>query len=182
VSQIENAQKREFQGRLDRIQSTRAMLLLNLNLNLMKPRLDPIEEASLHLAKNAIYPLSLIGAFLLGMFSVVLGQFVRVNLIGVGQPDELWLGIADLIMATMIIFSIKSMFHLPLKELVTAQTFGIILMFSTLHNLVLLAPFPFAILMSPEWVQGIQDAAHLGTLRIGTMEIPFMGLSGGPKV
>lgn len=180
MSQVEDYQKKEFQGRLDRIQSTRAMFLLNLNR--MQPILDPIEEASLHFAKNAVYPLSLIGAFLLGMLSVVIGQFVRVNLIGVGQPDQLWLAVADLIMATMIIFSIKSMFHLPFKELVTAQTLGIVIMFMTLHNLVLLAPFPFAILMSPEWVQAIQDSCHFGTLRLGTVEIPLIGLIGSPKV
>jgi hypothetical protein len=179
MSQVEDYQKREFQGRLDRIQSTQSMLMLNLNR--LQPNLDPIEEASLHFAKNAIYPLSLIGAFLLGMLSVLIGQFVRVNLIGVGQPDQLWLAVADLIMATMIIFSIKSMFHLPLKELVFSQTIGVVLMFLTLHNFVLLAPFPFAVLMSPEWVQLIQDGTHLGTLRLGTVEIPLIGLSGSPK-
>ncbi len=170
MNHSEDYQKREFQGRLDRIQTSRSSVLLDLLR--LEPGLDPIEQASLQFAKNSIYPLSLIGAFLLGMLSVVIGQFVRVNLIGVGQPDQLWLAVADLIMATMIIFSIKSMFHLPLKELVTAQTLGIVLMFLVLHNFVHLAPFPFAVLMSPEWVDGVISSSHIGTLRLGTVEIP----------
>ena len=177
MRQYEDYQKQEFQGRLDRIQSSRTLFLNNLQS--VSPNLDPIEEASLQLAKNSIYPLSLIGAFLLGMLSVLIGQFVRVNLIGAGHQDQLWLAVADLVMATMIIFSVKNMFHLPIKELIPAQTVGVMLMFITLHNFVLLAPFPFAILMSPEWVQSIQDGTHLGTLRVGTMELPFTSLFGG---
>ena len=180
MSQYEDFQKREFKGRLDRIQSSRAML--SLNIERMKPNLDPLEEASLHLAKNAVYPLSLIGAFLLGMLSVVIGQFVRVNLIGVGQPEQLWLGVADLVMASMIIFSIRNMFHLPIRELMFAQTVGIVLMFVTLHNFVLLAPFPFAILMSPEWVQSIQDNMHLGTVQLLFWEVPVIPTSGSTPV
>lgn len=175
MNQLEDHQHREFRGRLDRIQTTRSADLVDLLR--MEPKLDPIEQASLHFARNSIYPLSILGAFILGMLSVVIGQFVRINLIGIGQPDQLWLAVADLVMATMIIFSIKNMFHLPLKELVTAQTIGIVLMFLTLHNFVHLAPFPFAILMSPEWVDGIVNQSHLGTLRLGSVEIPIMDMS-----
>lgn len=174
MSQIESYQKQEFQKRVERIQDAHSMLLTEMAR--MKPQLAPVEEASLKFMRNAVYPFSIIGAFSLGMFSVLVGQFVRVNLIGSGNTEVLWMAVLDLIMATMIIFSIRNMFRLSIKELMTAQTIGIVVMFLCLHNFVHIAPFPFALLMSPEWVEMITTESNFGTLRMGSFEIPVSSL------
>ncbi|MEP5759682.1 MAG: hypothetical protein ABJ327_10355 [Litoreibacter sp.] len=174
VNISDSYQKQEFQERVERIQDTHAHLMQEMAR--MKPQLTPVEEMSLKYARNAGYPLSIIGAFALGMLSVLVGQFVRVNLVGLGNQDNLWLALADLAMASMIIFSVRNMFRLPIKELLTAQTIGITVMFLCLHNFVHVAPFPFAVLMSPEWVDAIRMDTHFGSIRLGTFEIPVSRL------
>lgn len=172
---VDGEQKERFAERLARIDSGSSYVAPGLVYTLKGAKNRPVHLTGTTV-QNARYPLSLAGAFVLGLVAVLIGQFVRVSLIGFGEQDHtsLFVASADLLMASAIIFALKNLFHMPTKELLMAQTVGMILMFVLMHNLVHLAPFPFELLFSKEWVEMIEDTTGLWTIRLGTIDVPLI--------
>lgn len=108
---------------------------------------------------NILYPMSIIGAFLVGVFAVFLTRFIRFHMMGgelTGENADLWM-IVDGVIAVGIVIALRSVFRFGGKALETAKTVGIIAMILTMHNFVHIVPGFFGAVFSPEWAQQIID-------------------------
>lgn len=119
-------------------------------------------------ARNTLYPLSLIGAFGLGLLAVALGSYARFQLMA-GQDA---LEDADLEMAISgviglaLSFVLAQLFRLTSKEHKGMQGAGVFVMVCAFHNLAFWAPGPMSALFSPAYVAGIQAEAPPNSARI----------------
>ncbi len=123
------------------------------------PRQRPSEPVKLNdWRENIKYPLSFVGAFLIGMVSVFIARFVRFHTTGGGLTDELGgelFLILDGAMALAIGFALRMAFNIHGKEHVMAKTAGILALGTTMHNLVHMQPELWAAMFSPEWVEEV---------------------------
>ena len=119
------------------------------------------------MAGNAVYPLSLIGAFGLGLLAVALGYYARFQLMA-GQAE---LDDADLEMALSgvigiaLSFVLAQMFRLTSKEHKAMQSAGVFAMVCAFHNFAFWAPGPMTALFSPDYVARIQVTAPPNSAR-----------------
>lgn len=117
---------------------------------------------------NVLYPLSLIGAFIIGTISIVLARLARYHLFGsglTGENADLWL-IIDGIVAMGIVISLRSVFRSKGKTLEAAKALGIVAMALTMHNFVHLNPNLFNTIFSPEWTAQVTAATKENSLLI----------------
>lgn len=163
----------DFQARLNRISNGEALVAEGL---VYTPRTEePDIKLTGGLMENAVYPLSLIGAFFLGLLAVFFSRFARVHLLGGADPesDMMLALVADGAMAMALGFMFKQGFKVEGKEWVAAQTFGVSVMVASMHNLVHLFPYTFALIFTPEWVELVLSYTELRSLQIGGRAFPF---------
>lgn len=126
-------------------------------------------------AGNALYPLSLLGAFGLGLLAVALGFYARFQLMaGQAQLED-----ADLEMAVsggiglVLSFVLAQMFRLTSKEHKAMQAAGVFVMVCGFHNLAHWAPGPMATLLSPDWVAQVRAEAPVNSARFRGVYFPL---------
>ncbi|WP_299600860.1 hypothetical protein [uncultured Tateyamaria sp.] len=106
-------------------------------------------------ARNLVYPGSIVGALVVGVFTVVLSRYAMFHANGAPDPNA----DADLTMimdgglALAIAFVLRSALHLTAKEHLAAKTAGIWIALTCMHNLVHAYPNVWATAFSPEWVE-----------------------------
>lgn len=108
---------------------------------------------------NILYPMSIIGAFLVGAFAVFVTRFVRFHMMGgelTGENADLWM-VVDGVIAVGIVIALRSVFRFGGKALETAKTVGIVAMILTMHNFVHIVPGFFGAVFSPAWTEQIID-------------------------
>lgn len=133
------------------------------------------QSKSREFAGNAVYPLSLIGAFCLGLVAVALGFYARYQLMA-GQAE---LEDADLEMALSgvigiaLSFVLAQMFRLTSKEHKAMQSAGVFVMVCAFHNFAFWAPGPMTLLFSPEYVARIQTEAPPNSARFRGAYFPL---------
>ncbi len=117
------------------------------------------QSASREIAGNLAYPLSLAGAFVLGLLSVVLARYIRFHLADGAageQTTDIDLAItAGLGMAAS--FVLAQVFRLSSKEHTGLQAVGVFIGICTFHNLAHWAPAPMATVFSPEYVAALTE-------------------------
>lgn len=158
------SQQDEFQERLGRIlaqeQRTGAP---SSDYGRTTPR-KPV-PAGQEIAVNLLYPLSLAGAFLLGILAVGLGRYIRFHIAGGAAGDQTT--DLDLIitigLGMAVSFVLAQAFRLSSKEHVGLQGIGVLVAACTFHNLFHWAPGPMAAVFSPGYVVEMQEIAPANT-------------------
>jgi len=108
------------------------------------------------------YPMSIVGAFLIGMLAVLITRWVRYTLAGgtlTGEDADIMMAI-DGGLALAIGFVLKQMFRFSGKVQETAKTVGIFAMICVMHNLVHILPGAFEWAFSPEWVTDVIETTE----------------------
>lgn len=106
---------------------------------------------------KVLYPLSMIGAFMVGVFAVFLIRLARFYLLDgglTGENADLWM-IFDSVFAIGIVIILRSVFRAKGKALEVAKAIGIIATVLTMHIFVHLMPGFFSSVFSPEWTQQV---------------------------
>lgn len=136
-----------FQDRLNRVAEARAPI------EAAKPQVDLTPDWK----TNIRYPLSLVGAALLGMLAVFIARYARFHLTGgalTGDDADLTM-IIDGGLAAGCSFLLFGLLRFDGAEYKLAQTVGIVVMVCIMHNFVHAAPAVFDIVFSPEWTQDV---------------------------
>ena len=156
------SQQDQFQNRLDRIRRQEQ----RTGAPEPVPGRGAPPSAGREIAANALYPLSLAGAFLLGILAVGLGRYIRFHLADGAtgdQADDIDLLItAGFGMAAS--FVLAQMFRLSSPAHLSLQGIGVFVAICTFHNLFHWAPGPMAAVFSPGYVAGMQEMAPANTL------------------
>ncbi len=158
------SQQDEFQERLGRIlaqeQRTGAP---SSDYGRTTPR-KPV-PAGQEMAVNLRYPLSLAGAFLIGILAVGAVRYIRFHIAGGAAGDQttdldlmVTLGCG---MAVSLVLALA--FRLSSKEHIGLQGIGVLVAVCTFHNLFHWAPEPMAAVFSPGYVAEIQEIAPANT-------------------
>ncbi|NGM45151.1 hypothetical protein G5B31_06325 [Rhodobacter sp. SGA-6-6] len=155
------SQQDQFQQRLDRIRQQEQHSGAPAPL----PGRGTPPAAGREIATNALYPLSLAGAFLLGLLAVGLGRYIRFHLADGAAGDQT--SDMDLLITVgfgmAASFVLAQMFRLSSKEHVGLQGIGVMVAVCTFHNLFHWAPGPMAAVFSPGYVAEMQDLAPANT-------------------
>lgn len=117
---------------------------------------EPIRLTSFR--ENIKYPLSIVGAFGIGLFSVFLIRYVRFHMLGgslVGTDADLTM-VIDASMAACFGFLLRFAFNFIEQEYVLAKAAGIAVMVGAMHNLAHWYPTPMSVIFSPAWVEQTQ--------------------------
>lgn len=104
--------------------------------------------------ENLGYPMSLVGAFLIGMIAVFAARYARFHIMGgslVGEDADIAMMI-DGALAFGVGFIFRSFFNFESQEYITAKTIGIAAMIALMHNLVHWAPGLFVGLFDEDYV------------------------------
>jgi hypothetical protein len=169
-----------FAARVARIQSgaahTKGTIFVGQDEQLQRGRPEVVKQArSREIAGNAAYPLSLLGAFGLGMLAVLLGYYARYQLMA-GQTE---LEDADLEMALSgvigiaLSFVLAQMFRITSKEHKALQGAGVFVMVCSFHNLAHWVPGPMALAFSPEYVAQVQTGTPPNSARFRGVYFPL---------
>jgi len=127
------------------------------------------------IAGNALYPLSLLGAFGVGLLAVALGSYARFQL-AAGQSE---LEDADLEMALSSVigfalsFVFAQMFRLKSKEHKALQGMGVFVMVCGLHNFAHWTPGLMSMVFSPEYVARTQTETPPNSARFRGVYFPL---------
>lgn len=155
------SQQDQFQQRLDRIRQQEQRSGVPSPL----PGRGTPPAAGREIAANALYPLSLAGAFLLGLLAVGLGRYIRFHLADGAAGDQT--SDMDLLITVgfgmAASFVLAQMFRLSSKEHVGLQGIGVMVAVCTFHNLFHWAPGPMAAVFSPGYVAEMQQMAPANT-------------------
>lgn len=126
-------------------------------------------------ARNALYPLSLLGAFGLGLLSVAFGSYARFHVAdgwrALDDPDLEML--VALVMGMLVSFVLSQMFRLTSKEHAGMQGAGVFVMVCAFHNLAHWVPRPMELAFSPEYVARIQAEAPPNSARFRGVYLPL---------
>lgn len=107
------------------------------------------------LRENLAYPLSIVGACLIGMFAVFAARYARFHIFGgsmVGEDADIAM-LMDGALAFGVGFIFRSFFSFESQEYITAKMVGIAAMIAVMHNFVHWAPGLFSGLFSPDYVE-----------------------------
>jgi len=110
-----------------------------------------------HWSENFMYPLSLIGAALVGMLAVVLSRYVRFHLLGgslAGDDADIAM-LMDGALAAGCSFLLFTVLRFGGAAHKAAQTFGIAAMILVMHNFVHWMPKAFDLTFSPKWTSEV---------------------------
>lgn len=150
----------EFLARIARIQAgqgnTNATVFVGMHESFVYNR--PVQRKVTRAGEirgNTAYPLSILCAFLLGLFGVAFGRYVRFQMMQTAIPDADptmdWL--VNGAIGLMIAFALSQVFRLRAKEYLGVQLLGVFVMMCTFHDLVHLMPDQFEKAFSQDWVQ-----------------------------
>lgn len=106
---------------------------------------------------NILYPMSMIGAFLVGVFAVFLTRLGRFYLLDgslTGENADLWM-VFDSVIAIGFVIILRSVFRAKRKALEVAKAIGVIATVLTMHIFVHMMPGFFSSVFSPEWTQQV---------------------------
>lgn len=169
-----NFSDKNFQDRIARIEHNKPKI----------ERRKSLRTKAREKGRNALYPLSFVGAFLLGMIIVFIVRFVRFQM----SSPEAYTGdvfVLDALFAGMGVWVFAMMFKLKDPLLKSAQGFGTTAMLVLMHNLAFWAPQSMALLFSPHWVEAQVEWAEPNSIRVMDHYIPFRDPDSGnalPKV
>lgn len=166
-------QLNDFQSRLARINSGERVVADGLYV----PERPVERDVNLNgsMVKNAVYPLTIVCAFLSGLLAVFVGRYARYHFTGLSDPEtDLMLAVvADGGIAMCLGFVLKQAFRLEGSEMIAAQTAGVTVMVGAMHNLVWLFPAAFVWLFSEEWVLFTLEFSQFRTIRYMGYLLPF---------
>lgn len=159
---MDNAQKAQFQNRLNRIAAGGPNTMGQVYVGPAETSSSTKNgkgksKAGPDVLDNVLYPMSIIGAFMVGVFAVFATRFIRFHMLGgelTGENADLWM-ILDSVIAIGIVISLRSVFRFGGKALETAKTVGIVAMILMMHNFVHIAPGFFGSVFSPEWTSEV---------------------------
>jgi len=128
------------------------------------------------------YPLSFIGAAVIGALSVFLARYVRYHmgagsLAGEGADTMM---IMDVVMASMVGLFLKMIFRIQAQHYKSAQTVGVFAMVALMHNAVHAAPGVFTAVFSQEWVEQVVEMTDPKTLLFAGVSVPIGGEAHSP--
>ncbi len=173
MSSCEYVASPDFQARLARINAGEG----HTAEGLIAPERRVVKDVKLTggLLENAVYPLSIAGAFVLGLLAVFFSRFARIHLLGTPPPEaDIMLSlVADGGMALAIGFFFKQLFKMKGAEWISAQTMGVTVMVASMHNLIHLQPGLFAKIFTPDYVEFILGYTEFRTLMAAGHVIPF---------
>lgn len=112
---------------------------------------------------NALYPLSVIAAFFVGVLSILIVRHVRFHLLGEIDAQS-WTFVGDILIAMGGTWAIMQLLRFNDKVYKAAQTLGVFFAFLTMHNLAFWAPNVMSFLFSPDWVAWQQENAQPNSL------------------
>ena len=159
-------QQKAFQDRINRIRekqgqppmATQAQLAAEAAAAIPTPKHKPRPGKEISplpsVWENLAYPMSLVGAFLIGMVAVFAARYARFHIMGgsmVGEDADIAM-MMDGALAMGVGFVFRSFFRFEAKEFITAKTLGIFAMICLMHNLVHMAPGAFATLFDEDYV------------------------------
>ena len=163
--------KDEFAARVAKIAAggigTKGTIYVGQNetYNPPPPRARPQQSKAKEIATNALYPAGLAGAFLLGMFAVAFGRYVRFQAFsGMRFDGDLEMAVNGA-MGLCVAFVLSQMFRLADKEHLALQSMGVLVMVCTFHNLVHWMPTVATQLFSPEWVADMRATTEPNSIR-----------------
>ncbi len=168
------SQQDEFQERLNRILAQGQRTGAPAPAYGRTTQQQPVSSGG-EIAGNLLYPLSLAGAFLLGLLAVGLGRYIRFHLADGAAGDQT----ADLdLMITAgfgltASFVLAQVFRLSSKEHVALQGIGVFVALCTFHNLFHWAPEPMATVFSPGYVAEMQEMAPANSAVFRGMVLAF---------
>ncbi len=144
-----------FQDRISRIRY--GATIVSDNVHTPERRVIVPMTRGQELRENARYPLSIVGAFLLGMLAVFIGRYVSFQLIGTGRmaDDPSGTFYIDIALAAGVAFVIRMALDFRDPAHLAGKSMGITVAAATMHNLVHAAPSIWAILFSEEWVAAV---------------------------
>ncbi len=156
-----------FQQRLNRVAERRAPIEAEL------PEIDVLPDWK----ENAAGPASYVTAILVGALSVVLFRIVRFHFFGqalISDSPDLTLALET---GGALILSFVVFFLLPWKgtKYKFVQFAGVILVATTMHNMVHKAPGLFGLAFSPAWAEAVIAATDPGSLYVRGQSVPFIG-------
>lgn len=160
----------DFSARLARIQAGKGQQTVMVGhderIVLERKQSVPVSRRR-EVAGNLVYPASLAGAFLLGMFAVAFGHYVRfVVTSGQGElPDATLEMLLASVIGICIAFALAQMFRLTSKEHKGMQSAGVFLMVCTFHNLSHWTPAAMGAVFSAEYVAGVTVMTRPDTFR-----------------
>ena len=125
--------------------------------------------------ENAKYPLSFVVAFLVGAISILIARYVSSVMVGVPQADADMdtQMIIDGVLAGVIVWFLRMAIKSDDKEMLAAQSVGIWVALTMMHNLVHLVPDMWAVIYGADWVAMILETTSPSSIRIGSNEIPL---------
>lgn len=112
------------------------------------------KEARPEWVENVAYTGSFVGAFFLGLLSILIARYVQFHMMGVPDPN----GDADMQMmvdagvAFMVVWFFRMLFDMKSHQHIVCKTAGLWVALCTMHNLVHLYPNVWATVFSQEWV------------------------------
>lgn len=176
-------QQQAFQDRLNRIREKQgqpplpseaqrqAQLAAEAAAAIPQPKAKPAKQVSPvpSVWENLGYPMSIVGAFLLGVLAVFASNYAMFHLFGAdgGLEDPLFTMVGNGVLAAGLSFVLRNAMKFEGKEFATANTAGIILMVASIHNLFHFAPEPMAVVYSAEHVAMMVDTSVPYSLNYG---------------
>lgn len=166
---MESAHKTQFQERLQRIAAggpnTMSQVYVGPPETSRSARGGKVSGGP-DILDSVLYPMSIIGAFMVGVFAVVLTRFIRFHMMGgelTGENADIWM-IFDSILAIGIVISLRSVFRSGGKALEMAKAVGVVFMLLGMHNIVHLAPGLFGSVFSPQWTSQVIAGTEPGSI------------------
>ncbi|MEL7104700.1 MAG: hypothetical protein AAGM21_02185 [Pseudomonadota bacterium] len=119
--------------------------------------------------ENLGYPMSILGAFVLGLLAVFASNYAMFHLFGAdgGLEDPVFTMVGNGVLAAGLGFVVRNAMKFEGKEFTTANTAGIILMVASIHNLFHFVPGPMAMMYSPDHVAMMVDSSVPYSLNYG---------------
>lgn len=175
----------DFSARLARVKANtgRSVIMVGQDESFVRERKVTVAVSRpREIGSNLVYPGTLVGAFLMGMFAVALGQYVRFHLFSEGvelADSDLEMALAGGI-GLMASFALSQMFRLTSKAHRSMQAAGVFAMVCTFHNLGHWFPGPMSAAFSPQWVAQIQTTSPANSFRLSGRYIPFGQTAAAP--
>ncbi|NSX55339.1 hypothetical protein [Parasulfitobacter algicola] len=167
-------QKANFQDRLARINGPQSAQSMPQNMVTQPSQSKARKVHKEPMLGNFGYPLSIIGAFLLGMICVLISRWARFH-IAIGEPTAISYDalVIEGLLAGGIAFIMRHAFNLEDPIHISAKGFGITAMIGLMHNLVWYFPTAFELIFSPEWVELVLDQTEINSFMIGPIAVVF---------
>ncbi len=174
----------DFAERLERIRAKRgqAQILIGTDQQIVLPRKAvPQVSRRAEIARNALQPLSLIGALGLGMIAVAIGSYARFHLTsGAELADSDLEMLAGLGLGLAISFILAQAFRLTSAQHRAMQAAGVFVMVGLFHNLAHWLPGPMALAFSPAHVQRLAAATPPNSFRFRGAYVPLFDTAAPP--